>query len=133
MNLFLTRKVFALYGVTGEIRNAVGDLLWVSLEHAYVQLDGTYQPKVAKGAYNCVRHPPKRLHYETFMLQDVPAFMGAPVNGILIHVGNYNSDSVGCILIGKDVGTGMIEDSQKAFDEFMALQTGQDSFTLVIV
>lgn len=132
MNLFLDRKQYTLYGITGQISDSSGNFLFVTLEHAYQQLDGSFLPKVAPGAYTCVRHPPQRLHYETFMLQNVPPFMGAPVDGILIHVGNYNGDSIGCILLGQALGTGMIEDSQKAFDAFMELQNGCENFTLIV-
>jgi hypothetical protein len=132
MNLFLTRKVFALYGITGEIRNSAGVLLWVTLEHAYLQPNGSYLPKVAPGGYNCVRHPPERLPYETFMLENVPPFMGAPVSGILLHVGNYNNDSKGCLLLGMQLGTGCILDSRDAFEQFMELQKNVDSFALMV-
>lgn len=132
MNFTLTRGRYALYGILGQLKSDDGSLLYCTLEHAYQQADSSFLPKLAKGTYACVRHPANRLPYETFMVKDVPAFMGAPVAGILIHKGNYNNDSEGCILIGMRFGTGMIEDSKDAFDQFMDAQNGVDEFQLTV-
>lgn len=132
MNFTLTRGRFALYGILGQLKSEDGSLLFCTLEHAYQQKDGSFLPKLAPGTYTCVRHPPNRLPYETFVVQGVPPFMGAPVAGILIHKGNYNNDSEGCILIGMRFGTGMIEDSKDAFDQFMTAQEGVNEFQFTV-
>ena len=131
MNLILTRKNYSLYGITGELCDESGKHLCFTLEHAY-QVGATYLPKVAAGVYNCTRHPPNRLPYETFELQDVPPFQAALVSGILIHVGNYNGDSEGCILVGLEQGQGCILESKKAFDMLMGVQADVASFTLTV-
>lgn len=133
MNLKLVRKVRALYGITGALSSlSGGDPIAVTLEHAYQQPDGTFLPKLAPGLYTCERHPPNRLHYETFMVKGVPPFMGAPVDGILIHRGNWNRESEGCVLVGTHLGTGCILESEKAFDQLMELQKGIEQFQLLV-
>ena len=55
---------------------------------------------------------------------------------ILIHAGNYNNDSEGCILLGDSVimsGRGqMITNSKVTFAKFMDLMKDQDSFFLMV-
>lgn len=133
MNFQLVREESSLYGVIGKLKPLSGDgPSFVTLEHAYA--DGmAFTAKLAPGLYTCVRHPPNRLHYETFMVTNVPPFQGAPVDGILIHRGNYNKDSEGCILIGLEKATGCILESEKAFDQFMELQKDVDTFTLQVM
>lgn len=132
MNFTLTRNEAHLYGVFGTMVSDDGLHTFATLEHAYKDGSG-FSPKVAAGIYTCERHSPNRLKYETFTLLNVPPFQNAPVSGILIHKGNYNGDSIGCILIGKSKGSCMIEDSRTAFEEFMELQKDLDTFTLTII
>lgn len=113
----------------------IGDIMgdtYYTLEHVYQQPNGSWLPKVPVGIYTCNRHPPIRLPYETFELENTPDFMGQPVNGILIHIGNYLKDSEGCILIGKGQTENMITNSKEAFDEFMKTLEGINSFDLTI-
>lgn len=131
MNLKLTRNKSSLYGVFGDLRDESGKIIAVTLEHAY--LDGAvYAPKLAAGTYTVLRHPPRRLPYETFEVQNVPDFQGNRVDGILIHRGNFNNDSEGCILLGHDIGPACILESGVAFQEFMDLQKDLNSFTLTV-
>ena len=132
MDLILKRQKATAHGVFGVlIRTDTGEQISVTLEHAYED-DEHFVPKVASGTYICRRHPPNRLPYETFELQDVPPFYGHSVLGILIHIGNFNKDSEGCILLGKSDSDTMICGSKVDFQAFMQLQQGVDSFTLVI-
>lgn len=131
MNLTLIRKSFNLYGICGELRDEKDQLFCHTLEHAYADGD-TWIPKVATGIYTCLRHLPVRLNYETFELQNVPPFQGATVSGILIHKGNYNKDSEGCILVGLEIGQGCLLASALAFDKLMDAQKRINEFTLVI-
>jgi hypothetical protein len=134
LDIKLTRKSAQLYGILGEISNAVGEVLYVTLEHAYK--DGfTFVPKLAPGVYTCKRgiHRLSNLNpFEAFEVMGVPDFQNSPVTGILIHVGNYNNDSEGCILIAMKRGVGCILDSGDAFKAFMASQEGCDEFTLTV-
>jgi hypothetical protein len=128
----LTRLNFMADGIYGVM--IVGDIKLSTVEHAYLQVDGTYMPKVAKGNYVCKRHPPNRLPYTTFELQSIPDFMGEPVTGILIHVLNFGYESEGCVGVGlaTDLDKGMITQSGLAFKNFMALQDGVDEFNLCV-
>lgn len=131
MNLKLVRGRAELYGIFGQLLDENGNVIAVTLEHAYSDGDA-FVPKVAVGTYTCTRHAPNRLPYETFEIQNVPNFQGQTVTGILIHVGNYNKDSVGCVLVGEYFGVGCILESKVAFEKLMALQEGVESFTLVV-
>jgi hypothetical protein len=134
MDLKLIRKAYTLYGIFGEIRGPSDELICVTLEHAYKEGDN-YVPKVAPGTYTCVRgvHKLSNLNpFEAFEVKGVPSFQTCAVSGILFHIGNYNRDSEGCVLLGMGKGTGCILESREAFDKFMALQEGVDSFTLQI-
>lgn len=104
----------------------------VTLEHAYPE-NGLFVPKLASGKYVVKRHAPNRLPYETFEIQGVPDFQGSPVSGILIHVGNYNKDSEGCVLLGLHLGVGCILESKIAFEQFMETQSGLDEFNLEVL
>jgi hypothetical protein len=136
MDVTLKRIDYLPEGIFGEIRDAAGDLIAVTLEHAYDDQVGGWTTKVAGGIYTCVRHAPNRLPYETFMLENVPPFQTHPVTGILIHIGNFNKDSDGCILIGTNLsmigGVQAIANSKAAFDQFMQMQDGLSSFRLSI-
>lgn len=135
MDIKLTRKKAFLYGVFGEITSTTGDIICVTLEHAYKDPSGTFVAKLACGTYACKRgtHKLSNLNpFEAFEVQNVPWFQGSPVSGILFHKGNYNKDSEGCILLGSKVGTGCILDSVDAFNKFMSLQDGVDEFTLQV-
>lgn len=114
----------------------------MTLEHAFVQPDGSYLPKLANGIYTCRKGTgplpgglwklDSGLIVDTFQVMDVPPFMGAPVTDLLIHPGNYNTSSKGCICVGMKVGIGMIEDSVIAFNRLIALQAGLSEFTLTV-
>lgn len=127
----LNRFSFSESGILGIMLDEYGTV-YNTLEHAYLQPNGSYSPKIAVGTYTCQRHAPNRLPYETFEVTNVPPFMGQDVTGILIHIGNYNQDSIGCILLGKSHTDTMITNSKEAFQEFMLSLEGTDSFELTI-
>lgn len=136
MNIRIKRYLVEEDGVFGAMYDDEYRLIARTLEHSY-PIDGEFLTKVAAGQYKCVRHQPHHLPYETFILCDVPSFQGEPVTGILIHIGNFNKDSDGCILIGelivneKEVGL-MLLHSKEAFERFMKLQDGVSEFLLTI-
>lgn len=131
MNLTLKRQKYCLYGIFGEITDESGKHFCYTLEHAY-SVGDLWTPKVAAGVYTCLRHDPNRLPYVTFELQNVPPFEGCSVDGILLHVLNYNNQSEGCIGVGQELSATCILESQKAFDALMELQKDVESFTLTI-
>lgn len=131
MTLTLQRTRYLPEGVFGKLMRPDGSIFLHTLEHAYVQGDGGITAKAPLGEYTCVRGP-HRLHgmdadFETF---EVTGVVGH--KGILFHPGNYNRDSEGCILLGKGELAEMITDSRSAFNSFMRLMDGTDSFQLVI-
>ncbi len=138
MNMTLERTDFEADGILGILLDDKDFFVAHTLEHAYGTGagDGSYTPKVPVGTYTCKRSP-HRLHgmsvtFETFQLMDVPNH-----SNILLHWGNFNKDSDGCILLGQEVTTGpkgehMITNSRATFVKFMDLQDGVDTFTLTV-
>ncbi len=112
-------KESGIYGVLN-----INDIYFChTLEHSY-----GIKPKVPTGNYTCVRG----LHFlhsgpiETFELLGVPGH-----SGILIHPGNDESSSAGCILVGrpwKDI----LLDSRHTFNNFMLTMKDVEIFTLSI-
>lgn len=139
MNFILTRTDFDPDGIFGQLRSEDGESLYYSLEHAYDSQNGigSYAPKVPAGTYLCIKGRHQLEHspapFTAFELQNVPGH-----TNILIHVGNYNDDSEGCILLGMDIAptgdgsTHMLKSSNAAFNQFMDLQKDVDQFTLTI-
>jgi hypothetical protein len=154
MDLVLIRKEFRKDGIFGELLiEKNGELLAHTLEHAYekpaphqpskysgidsVAVSGEYAPKLIEGSYTCVRgmHRLKSMvkKFETFEITKVPGH-----TGILFHIGNFNEDSSGCVLLGHSViensgnGIKMIGGSREAFNRFMRLQGEEREFTLTV-
>jgi hypothetical protein len=99
----------------------------VTLQHAY----DNNLPKLPSGVYTCVRGTHQLLHggpFETFEITGVPGH-----DKILIHPGNAESDSEGCVLVGASRVSNMITNSRITFEKFLALQDGCDSFQLTVV
>lgn len=150
MNLKLLRTAFKSTGIYGEIEDETGKRRFFTLEHSYsrtaladpdpglepekfgsIENCPDYLPKLAPGTYTCVRGQHQLHHglpFETFMVTGVPKH-----EGILFHVGNYDRDSEGCILIGKEPIPDGIGKSGDAFKEFIELQRKTDSFILEVV
>lgn len=130
MSFELKRTRFSKEGIFGELlRNGIH--VAFTLEHSY-----NLVPKLAPGTYTCIRGM-HTLHstptpFEAFMVQDVPDFDGHPVINILIHFGNYNQDSDGCILIGKTTSPDMIGHSREAFKDFMNSLSGINQIQLIV-
>lgn len=142
MKFILDRKDHGPDGVFGVLYDGKHNQLFVTLEHAYLE-DGKYTSKIPDGSYECNRGE-HRLHN---MTEDFTTFEITSIEGhtnILFHVGNYNEDSEGCVLLGKGMGhkqgvnwktSGgkMIVNSRVAFNEFMKMLDGVDSFQLEVV
>lgn len=138
MTLTLRRNNYTPNGIFGLLLDENSNQIAVTCEHTYTQ-GTTNTAKVKHGVYTCQRHAPNRLPYETFELQNVPDFQGKPVTGILLHIGNYNTDSDGCILLGDNTAMVpanpkalMVTNSKVTFERFMELQKDIQTFTLTI-
>jgi hypothetical protein len=132
MNLTLIRTDAREDGIFGTLEGPNG-LIAYTLEHAYPR-GGIFTPKLPAGIYTCVRglHQLANMKapFWTFEITGVPGH-----TNILIHIGNYNDDSEGCVLVGDTILKGptwMITDSRITFDKFMALQQGVDEFQLTV-
>src|SRR3990172_491156 len=86
---------------------------------------------IPAGSYRCVRRLYHKHGYWTFEVMGVPGR-----TAILIHSGNTEDDSMGCILVGESFGVlkekTAILSSKEGFKEFMERLKGQDEFLLVI-
>lgn len=133
MKFTLTRSECGPSGQFGILTDEAGKFVAHTLEHAYPVID-QYCPKVPTGTYTCLlgQHqlssgPP----FEAYELQDVPNHIG-----ILLHPGNTQSDSHGCILLGTQrgeiSGVPAVLRSRDAFDGFMGICAGAQSITLVV-
>lgn len=107
-----------------------------TLEHSFLQPDGGYDAILQPRIYTCqlgehqLKHDPTP--FQTYEVTGVTGHWG-----VLFHVGNWNKDSDGCILVGSNIDlTGvppMITHSEIAFKSFMTLMNNVDSFTLNVM
>jgi hypothetical protein len=133
MNFTLTTKQSGPNGIFSELRSQDNSIVFDTLEHAYL-IGQEWLPKVARGVtYICTRYYSPDHGYNVFVLRSVPIFDGQPVTYIEIHIGNYNKDSKGCILVGLARGPTMIEESETAFKAFMEIQKDVDTFSLTVI
>lgn len=153
MKFLLERKLYGADGIFGELRcvESAGQserqgasygeeeapFDCYTLEHAY-QSGEAWVPKLAPGIYTC-RKGLHRLEgmthdFEAWEFQNVPDFEGAQVSGILLHVGNWNKDSEGCVLVGQvwQVHKAMLLNSERAFQKLMAATSGVDEITVEV-
>lgn len=137
MDLVLTRTISEADGIFGELRNS-SEIIAYTLEHAYDDGlgRGSFSAKIPDGVYICKRSM-HRLHgmthdFETFQVMDVPNH-----SNILIHWGNFNADSDGCILLGSALAPyksgHMITNSKAEFAEFMRVQKNVTEFKLTVM
>jgi len=75
---------------------------------------------IPTGTYTAKKRLSFRFHRELWELINVQ-----DRNNILIHNGNFDEDTLGCILIGKGIGENSITNSKDALEAFM-LETKDD-------
>ncbi len=126
--MVLTRHRYSSVGIFGTLVTDRGSE-YATLEHAYPVGDA-YLPKLGNGTYVCR----KGMHclkkggpFQTFEIIGVLNH-----TGILFHVGNYNSDSEGCVLLGLTEQSNMVIHSKAAFERFMKELEGVNEFTLEV-
>jgi hypothetical protein len=132
MNISLERSHIGSDGAFGRFFDVNDRHVCFTLEHAYLNADGTYSVKLPPGKYTCKRRMSPHFKYELFQILGVPGH-----DFIEIHKGNFNNDSDGCVLLGENVkpqfnGDLMLINSAVAFDAFMDLQHDVDEFELTV-
>ena len=119
------------YGIFGDLTFEDEPIPFcVILTHAFPKEDGTYAPATPPGTYTCVRGTHRLEHGDPFVTFEITRVEGH--TGILFHVGNYNKDSEGCILVGKERWVNMITNSAATFAGFMGELKDVNEFTLEI-
>lgn len=130
MTYILKRREYRADGIFSELNDPTGKVISQTLEHSYDD-----KPKLYPGTFNCVRGK-HQLHgmtapFETFEITGVDGHVG-----ILFHVGNWNDDSDGCVLMGEGIaasGKGqMVTGSRVNFTAFMNSLAGVNEFTLIV-
>lgn len=141
MNLIMKRNLYRADGIISEVFDESGNKVLTTLEHAYSDGAGEWEPKIPPGVYDCVRGQHQLLHGGTFETFEVAGVKNH--SGILWHHGNWNEDSEGCILTGDamisapDPAFGgaardLVTNTNPAFMRFMAMQMGCDQFQLTV-
>lgn len=127
MNIILNRKPPTSSGVFGSFSDEHGNTLCCTLERAYP--DGiTLSPKIPYGkSFTAIRRFSPHFKCELFMLTDVPGH-----EFIEIHPANLESQLDGCIATGDSEDGKELLKSRDAFERFMKLQEGVNSFTLIV-
>ena len=123
----LTRLEFSDNGIFGQF-SFEGDSqsYCVTLEHSFNDA-----PIVPTGIYTCKRGVHCLEHGKPFETFEILGVSGH--SGILFHVGNFNDDSRGCVLLGETRTGDIITQSVKTFEGFMSRLLGVDTFQLEVI
>lgn len=136
MDLKLKRIERAPEGIFSELLDSNGQQIAVCLERAYSVDSENWNPKIPNGVFRCNRGnhrlPRMKNTFETFEITGIKGHYG-----LLFHVGNFNHDSDGCVLLGETIvtrkdGMKFISQSRATFEKFMKLQVGRDEFTITV-
>lgn len=102
-----------------------GDTFCHTLERAW-EHNGKFVPLLVSGTYTLTRGIHKLETGPKFVTYAFPKFDswdGKPHTGVLVHVGNWQKDSTGCVLVGERAGDlggkPAVLQSKLAFGRFM--------------
>jgi len=115
MEIRIQRLTFTDKSTIGELY-VNGDKLGYTLELPVK--DGLPGSAIPQGMYPVANRYSPRFGRNVPHVDDIPNR-----SNILIHWGNYPTDTEGCILVGMSAGQDFIGESRKAFDELYALFT----------
>jgi len=132
--MILTRTEVGEHGAFGTLQvDEDSPPFAVTLEHTY-WVNREWQPKIPAGVFHCFRGTHQLEHGPEFTTFEVTGVAGH--TGLLLHKGNLEEDSRGCILLGEKRGELENEPavlaSGEAFDKFMKLEEGVDRFELTV-
>lgn len=82
---------------------------------------------IPEGTYKVTMEHSPRFKRRLPYLHDVPHFLG-----ILIHSGNTDVDSAGCIIVGRNTVKGKVLESRVTLDKLIARIEGEKDITLNI-
>jgi hypothetical protein len=127
----IIRKDYTQWGIFGELTSEDGQHFFFTLEHAYPVNDEIhpgsieYAPKIPEGIHRCVPYasPKHKMIVPLLDNLDDPTDQDRKFE---IHIGNYNHDSDGCILVGTGLGNRygggkMLTASKQAFAKLMEI------------
>lgn len=83
---------------------------------------------IPAGSYKITLEYSPKYKWKMPCLHDVPHFLG-----ILIHSGNTEADSAGCIIVGKNTVKGKVLNSRATFQRLYALFENEEDITIHIV
>jgi hypothetical protein len=124
----LLRKEYRHDGIFGELTSPDGQFFY-TLEHAYPVMyeSGSvhYSPKIPEGIHRIVEYQSPKFGMIVPLLDNLED-PNDQDRKFEIHIGNYNEDSEGCILVGLGLGTRgnggkMLTSSKQAFALLMKL------------
>lgn len=130
MNLTLRRFKADKTGIYSNLSDDNKYYQYYTLEHAYIQPDGSYKPKLNDGDHVCSFGAHEVGHLGSIKTYEILSVPGH--SGILFHVGNYNDDSEGCVLLGLNRTATSVVQSKEAFARFINDQNSCN-FVLTVV
>ncbi len=117
------------FGVLSEITDGIAMPFALTLERQWLNNTSGISC-IPDGEYLCKRVQSPKFG-DTFEICSVPGR-----SHILLHKGNLDDDSHGCVLVGEQFenvnGSPGIQASKKGYDEFMAKATGINEFRIKI-
>jgi len=117
------RSAHGVFGVLAVDRVGAWYPLAVTLERA----DDHLEPVIPAGKY--------KLEPTRFNRGNYPTYEVTPVKGhsrVLLHVGNFERDTEGCVLVASSFEETWVSGSKRAFERFMDVAGGVDSHVLEV-
>ena len=124
MNITLYRTLADVYGTHGHINDEQGNFLCNTIERPWLD-NAPMVSCIPDGTYPCEPHIKSNNGQDVWILDGVPNR-----TGVLIHTGNTDGDSEGCILVGLQANAEGVLESQLALQKLKSVLPS--NFTLII-